>query len=104
MNPGGLSNSNNDINAIKTRSGHLIEFKDTDGEESITMTDKKGNVIKIDSAGDEITITALKKITISAQEEIKLSAKNITIDANESLSIGANKNISQSGKKYGGAH
>jgi uncharacterized protein involved in type VI secretion and phage assembly len=101
MNPGGLSNSNNDIKAIKTRSGHLIEFKDTDGEESITMTDKKGNVIKIDSAGDEITITALKKITISAQEEIKLSAKNITIDANESLSIGANKNISQSaGEKF----
>jgi type VI secretion system secreted protein VgrG len=99
--PSSFINDKNDIKAIKTRSGNMVEFKDTDGEESITITDKKGNVIKIDSKEDEITISALKKITISASEEIKLSSKNIKIDALENLSIGANKNISQSaGEKY----
>ncbi len=91
--PDDWKSDNNDIKAIRTRSGHTIELNDKPGEETITIIDKNENVIKIDTKGNEILI--------SAKESIKFSAKKITIDALEDLSIGAGKNISTSaGEKY----
>lgn len=79
---------NNEIKAIKTRAGHLIEFVDTDGAESITITDKNSNVINIDTANNNITVTAL--------EEMTFNAKNLKINVQENfdISVGENKNES----------
>ncbi|WP_339699505.1 phage baseplate assembly protein V [uncultured Marixanthomonas sp.] len=78
----------NDIKAMRTRSGHTLEFNDADGAESITLTDKKGNVIHIDTANNNIEISALENMT--------LNAKNINIKAQENIDMSAGKNFTKS--------
>lgn len=67
----------NTVKSIITRSGHLLEFNDTDGAESITITDKNQNIIFID--------TANKNIKIAAPETLDIEAKNINIRATENI-------------------
>ncbi|MGO3183424.1 MAG: type VI secretion system Vgr family protein [Aequorivita sp.] len=93
--PQGWKTSKNDIKAMRTRSGHTLEFNDSDGAESITLTDKKGNIIIIDTAGESIIINALKDISINAGENISITAgKNISMSAGENLSESAGENVS----------
>ncbi|WP_062055986.1 type VI secretion system Vgr family protein [Aquimarina longa] len=79
--PSGLQTDLNDRKIIKTRSEHTLEFNDAKGAESITISDKNGNIIKVD--------TASSSILISAPENISITAKNIDISASESVSITA---------------
>ena len=93
--PDSWKTNQNDVKAIRTRSGHTLEFNDSDGAESITLTDKKGNLIIIDTAGESITINALKDININAGENITITAgKNISMSAGENLSESAGENVS----------
>lgn len=95
--PDSWQSSNNDIKAIRTRSGHLIELTDTNGSESILISDKNSNLISIDTANNNIEISALenmtlnaKNIEINAQEEIKVNAgTNMITRVTEDLSINA---------------
>ncbi len=87
-NPAGWNTQNNDVKALRTRSGHTVELNDADGAEFIMITDKNKNVVKIDTAKNNIIITAL--------ETLKIDAKNIDINAAENINIGAGKNISSS--------
>ena len=77
----------NDIKAIKTRSGHLIELIDSKGAESITITDKNRNVININTASNDITI--------SAGENMTFNAKNMQINVEENLDVSVGKNKSE---------
>ncbi len=84
----------NNYKSIITKSGHVIEFNDTERSESITITDKKGNHLIIDTAGENITINALKDITINAGENLNLIAgKNIRVNAGENIDENAGRNI-----------
>ncbi|MGO3183436.1 MAG: type VI secretion system Vgr family protein [Aequorivita sp.] len=87
-------NPNNDIKAIKTRGGHLIEFKDANGEESITISDKSGNKIFMDTKGSNISITAPANLSINA-DTIDIKAKHgITIKSEEAtIAIDAKQDI-----------
>ncbi|MDO6761659.1 phage baseplate assembly protein V [Tamlana sp. 2_MG-2023] len=78
----------NDIKAIKTRSGHLIELHDTKGSEKILISDKNSNLISIDTANNNIEISAMENMT--------LNAKNMKINVQENfdISVGENKNES----------
>jgi len=60
-------------------------MNDTDGGESITITDKNGNIIHIDTAGNNITISALENMT--------LNAKNMNINVQENLFVGVGHNM-----------
>jgi len=71
--------------AIKTRSGHIIEFNDSEGAESITILDKNSNKIFIDTANNNIEVFAL--------ENFRLNAKNIEINATEEIKINAGSNL-----------
>ncbi len=85
----------NNIKSIITKSGHRIEFNDTPSSESITITDKKGNHIIIDTKNETISINALKDINITAGENINISAgKNIVVNAGENIDETAGRNIS----------
>ena len=84
-NAGGWQSSSNDIKAIRTRSGHTIELNDADGAESITITDKNSNILIIDTANNNIEITAGETMT--------LNAKNIEINASEEINIKAGTNM-----------
>ena len=81
--PDSFKSSTNDIKAIKTRSGHIIEFNDKDGGEMITIKDKEGDKIIFD--------TANKKITIHAIEDLNLTGKNVYITAEKTVSIYGDK-------------
>ena len=58
----------------KASSGHKLIFTE---DESILLTDKNGNVIKLDTQG--------KNIEISAPETINITAKNINLKASDSI-------------------
>ena len=75
----------NSIKSIQTRSGHLLEFNDTKDGESITIKDKNGNMIFLDTSG--------KNITITAPETMTFNAKNMVMKVEESITISAGKDI-----------
>lgn len=83
-----FESSNNDIKAIRTRSGHTIELNDTDGEEKINIYDNEGSVITFD--------TQAKSLYITAAENIEFQAKNIKMIAEENIDIQAQGDINAS--------
>ncbi len=105
-----FSNPDNYVKAIKTISGHKLVFDDTEGEESILITDKNGNLLKIETNGDEITINAGNHITIKAgtsiameagqtislksADSISLSSGDINVVANKAVNVNASSNYS----------
>uniref|UniRef100_UPI002491C963 phage baseplate assembly protein V n=1 Tax=Maribacter luteus TaxID=2594478 RepID=UPI002491C963 len=92
----GFADADNNIKAIKTRSGHIIELNDTDGGERITIKDKNENIFQIDTATNDITINANNNVNVNAVESIKLSAKNIEFNAQEDIVSQAGKSIKDS--------
>ncbi|MEL6133354.1 MAG: phage baseplate assembly protein V [Bacteroidota bacterium] len=73
----------NNLKAIKTRSGHTILLNDKEGEESITILDKNGNTIFMD--------TKNKSITISAPSTVTINATDINLNASENIRLKAGK-------------
>ncbi len=78
-------NKDNNLKAIKTRSGHTVLFDDTEGNEKIKLFDNEGSIIIFD--------TQAKSLTINATENIDIAAKNIRITAEENIDIEAKKTI-----------
>jgi len=75
----------NNFKSIKTRSGHTILFNDTSGKESITIKDKKGNRIKLN--------TASSSISISTPGTLSLSSKNMKTNVKEDMEIKVEGNM-----------
>jgi len=94
--PDDVGESGNDIKAIKTRSGHLLEFDDTDGGEAITIMDKNDNLIMIETCKDRIMITSQSEIAISADKQMTITADNISIKAKD-ISIKADSSFTLDG-------
>ncbi|MCG8894740.1 Vgr family protein, partial [Tenacibaculum finnmarkense] len=99
-NNGAGGQDQNNIKSIITKSGHVLEFNDTNNSESITIKDKKGNLIIIDTAGETITINALKDLNINAGENLNITAgKNIMIYAGDNIDETAGQNITTNAGK-----
>ena len=81
--PESIGQSGNEIKCIRTRSGHLLEFDDSDSSERITLKDKNDNSIIIDTDDNRITITSQKEMEIIADKNITLKADNIKLQAKE---------------------
>jgi uncharacterized protein involved in type VI secretion and phage assembly len=100
----------NNIRAIKSRSGHEIIFNDEEGSEKleiksskgqsvvlddmnekIKIEDASGNYIEMDSQSNSITIQSSMEININAQSSIKINAgSDITIEGmNVNIKAGA---------------
>ena len=82
---GGWQSNNNNFKGITTKGGHIIELNDTEGEETITITDKNSNTIRIDTINNNIEISAIENLT--------LNAKNIELNANEEINLNAGTNM-----------
>ncbi len=80
-----FSTDANDKKVIRTRSGHTIEFDDTDGSEKISIYDNEGSIITFD--------TQAQSLSINSTETLEIAAKNINISADENITIGAQQNI-----------
>lgn len=81
----------NNLRIIKSRSGHLIRFDDTDGNEKIDIVDKtEKNKIVIDSKENKISIISEKDLQISALNgKLIIEAKEIEVKASASAKIEA---------------
>lgn len=80
--------ADNHIKSIITRSGHTLEFDDADDSLGITLKDKKGNLLHIDSKGNNIEITALETMT--------LNAKNMVVNVDENMEVNVGKDVTTS--------
>ncbi len=91
----------NNIRLIKTRSGHVIKFDDTDGSEKIEVIDKTGNnSIIIDSSENKITIQSDGDLELVAQQgKIKFDAESIEFQSSAEIKIeaGSDANVEASG-------
>ncbi len=75
----------NDLRLLKSRSGHLIQLSDKQGEEQIVIRDKTGkNEIVINSKDNSMSIKVDKDFTIEAKGNvsIKTSTGDMTLECN----------------------
>ncbi|MCP3900986.1 MAG: baseplate assembly protein [Desulfobacteraceae bacterium] len=89
--PKGVDNedANPDIKVIKSKSGNIIELNDKSGSESITIQDKNGNKVVMDSSNIVVS---------SDSRDVKINGLNITIEATSELNLkGATINMEASG-------
>jgi phage baseplate assembly protein V len=75
----------NTVHVIKSKTGHVITLDDTQGQESVSIVDSSGkNSVVIDTANNNVTISADQNISLSAPNgTITLSATKIVIDASD---------------------
>jgi len=83
---------------IRSRAGHVIVLDDTMGKEKITIQDKSGNKIEIDSIKNEMLIKTAGNLTLDVGGKFSLKSKlgfemksetNGTIEANTGVGIKA---------------
>lgn len=74
----------NNLRTLKTRAGSLLQFDDTQGAPSITLSTQGGHEIKLDEGAQSISITHLNGCTI----EINIAGQ-VSITANSTLEINA---------------
>jgi uncharacterized protein involved in type VI secretion and phage assembly len=76
----------NNIRMIKTRSGSLLEFDDTDGSVKITLSTPGGHELKMDDGAQEVKVTHSNgcSITMDAAGNVKIQA-NVNVDITASV-------------------
>jgi uncharacterized protein involved in type VI secretion and phage assembly len=82
----------NNLRLLKTRSGSLLEFDDTDGAAKVTLTLKSGLKLVLDDAGSEVHLEHSNgcKLTFDAAGEVTLTATaGMTISAPAGLTVNA---------------
>jgi len=87
----GFADRENNIKAIRTRSGNTIELNDTDGGEMITINDKNGNSFHIN--------TSEGKMVFTAQGDMEFNAKNIRFNVQEDMDVEIGRNKRESIKE-----
>lgn len=65
---------------IRSRSGHTITLDDTDGAGGVTIEDKNGNKVALDSGANTLTITAKGNLTLEAQGQVQIKGMGVTVD------------------------
>ena len=92
------SNGTNDIRQIKSRSGHIIKFDDTDGSEKLTIEDKSGNqLIEFDSAANTVTIKCGGETSFESTGKFTIKASEVEIKADTNIKIDAGANLEAKG-------
>jgi len=88
--PDTLFDAENNIKAIRTRSGHTIEFNDTDGAEELKIYDynKENYIITLASYSKEIKIESQGDIQVNAEGYLKIDTKgNIDINSTGNMNL-----------------
>jgi len=87
--PATNSDGKNNVRLIHSRSGHLVRFDDTDGDEKIEIIDKTGgNKITIKSSDNSMSLECTGKMTLHANAGIEITSDaDIKIQANATMDI-----------------
>ncbi|MDO9338082.1 MAG: phage baseplate assembly protein V [Caulobacter sp.] len=81
------------VRQIQTASGAMLKFDDTNEGTSITITDKTGNSIVIDTQANNITISSTQDLTLSAPDgTISINGGTVVINASEGLTLTTDAN------------
>ncbi|TCO80642.1 hypothetical protein EV699_113120 [Plasticicumulans lactativorans] len=75
----------NNKRLIKTRSGSLLEFDDTDGAAKVTLSMASGHVLVLDDAANEVKLTHANgcTVTLSVSGQVQITA-NSTVEVTAS--------------------
>jgi phage protein D/phage baseplate assembly protein gpV len=65
---------------IRSRSGHRIVFDDSDGSGSVTIADKNGNTLTIDSASNAMSIDVKGNLSIKAVGQVTIKGAMINLN------------------------
>lgn len=65
---------------IRSRTGHLVILDDSDGQSGITLQDKNGNKISIDSNANKLTIQVSGDISIQAGGQVQIKGAMINLN------------------------
>jgi phage protein D len=65
---------------IRSRAGHVIMLDDTDGAGGITIKDKNGNTIELDTGGNQLKIEIKGDISIKAGGQIEIKGAVINLN------------------------
>lgn len=88
------SDGKNNIRVIKSRSGHIIEFDDTDGSEKLTIKDNSGKqVIVFDTKNSAMTINCGGETTFESSGDYKIKGANVEIEATGNIKLKASGNL-----------
>ena len=105
----------NDLRLIRSRSGHVLRFDDTSGDEKIEILDKDGQrKVILDSAGRKIRIICESgdveveakagtvkvealQVEVKATSSIKLAAPTIEVKADMNLKLDGGMNVEVKG-------
>ncbi len=98
--PESNSDGKNNIQLIRSRSGHVITLDDTEGSEKITIQDKsKNNKIVIDTTKNSMTLTSEQDLTLEAKGtislksssgDVKINGNNLNFQAQQDCEVKAN--------------
>ena len=93
--PESNSDGKNDLRTVKSRSGSLIRFTDTDGDAKIEIIDSSAkNTIVISTKGNSITITASGDVTIQSNNgKLKLTGNSVEITSASTVKIEASQSM-----------
>lgn len=96
--PNGDNPTDNHLRLIKSRSGHIVRFDDTPGEEKIEIVDKDGQrQVIVDSANQKIQVICQSgDVEVTANSgTVKVEARTVELTAsgNMSLKAGGTMNI-----------
>jgi uncharacterized protein involved in type VI secretion and phage assembly len=73
---------------LTTAAGHKVTISDESGSEKISFVDKTGqNSLEIDSAGNEITLTAGVKVSMTAPTIEVAADADLTLTSNGTLTV-----------------
>jgi uncharacterized protein involved in type VI secretion and phage assembly len=70
-----------DVRVIHTKAGKKIVFDDSK-EGKIEITDEHGNVVRIGTSNNEITLESKGSLSIAAKKTIAISAQEVVISSN----------------------
>lgn len=97
-----VNDGKSNLRMIKSRSGHIIQFNDENGKETIEIIDKSTkNKITIDTSSNTISITSEADIELSAPKgKITLDAQTLAFKSKDATKIesGSNLDIKASAK------
>lgn len=93
--PESNSDGKNDLRTVKSRSGSLIRFTDTDGDAKIEIIDSSAkNTIVISTKGNSIAITASGDVTIQSNNgKLKLTGNSVEITSASTVKIEASQSM-----------
>jgi phage baseplate assembly protein V len=93
--PESNSDGKNDLRTVKSRSGSLIRFTDTDGDAKIEIIDSSAkNMIVISTKDNSIAITASGDVTIQSNNgKLKLTGNSVEITSASTVKIEASQSM-----------